>query len=262
MLLPAQVANVVVLVAYFIFGYITGFGLGWEERVPDDFINYLQPFPAAFAIWFVIYAGEIVFALWQISQRPNSAPDARLAVIQVMALPWCTAHVLTIAWMVLPLASFFARAAMLTAAAVAMGVAHGHVAPLKEGADYWCMTGVVGIHFGWLTAASLLSWNSWVASTTQDVAVNLAETVASIIIAFSAGAFFAVRRRSATLGGAVAWAITWIAVEHFFPRSDERLLKYNTDFGETGRYLLAGFELSAAVALAGVAFYVYQKKGS
>lgn len=255
-LLLAQIANFLII--------FENMGAGWfssqlqGEPGPDESLNYLQPSVYAFAIWPVIYAGEVAFAFWQTCCCQKNADVKRLEAIRNVAPSYCLAHAITIVWMFLP--SLWTRALALALVAVCLGVAHGIVAPFDQGADFYCMAAPITLHFGWATAATLVSWNIVAAQVTQDVATNFAVLVACLLVAVVAGAFFAVRRRSALLAGTVAWAVVAVGVEHLFPISAERLAKYSQDFGETGRYLLAATELALGGALVAVAVFVRRQR--
>merc|ERR1711971_1381458 len=91
------------------------------------------------------------------------------------------AHAITIAWVYLP--TLFMRSLALVGVAVSLGFAHGIVAPLDKGPAFYCMTAPITLHFGWITAASLVSLSETVGTWTEDAAANFAFLVAGLLVA-------------------------------------------------------------------------------
>ena len=256
----AQCLNLVGIVANIGLGLLESWLSGDADLprpgVPQS-VSYLQPAIYAFiVIWPTIYAGEVLFGLWQAFQRRDTAPEARLQTIQAVAWPYFAAQAVTCVWIFLP--DITQRMVALGLVAVFLGMAHGVVAPVKQGVDYYLMAAPITLHFGWAVAATLVSLNTVVARSTSSVSVKLALLAGSLAFAAGAGAFFAARRNSGLIAGTVGWAILAVGVATLFPVTlDSRLeAKFNEDLGITGRYAVGVVEVALAAALFGYAYLV------
>jgi len=261
----AQVLNLLAIVANIFCGQLNAWLSGDDDLprpgVPES-VSYLQPAIYAFiVIWPTIYLGEVVFGIWQAIQRPDSAPEERMKTIQAVAPPYFAAHAVTCVWVFLP--DISQRLVAIGIVAVLLGVAHGVVAPMKQGVDYYLMAAPITLHFGWGTAATLVTLNTVVARSTSSVATKLALLAGSLAFAACAGVFFAARRKSGLIAGTVGWAIFAVAVATLFPITLDSQLetKYNEDLGVAGRYAIGAAEAALGAALFGYA-YVVQKNAS
>merc|ERR1719330_1559876 len=105
----------------------------------------------------------------------------------------------------------------------------------------------------------LVSWSSVTATYTSSVPVNFTVLCLELALAFGIGAFLAMRLRSPLLACTVAWAVFWVGMMTLNPVPPSRLEKYNEDFGETGRIVLAYTELALAACLVVVGFLAWRQ---
>jgi len=201
-----QVANLLAIAVKFIVGFIPR-----ERPAPLALVTYITPFFVAFFIWIVIHVGEISWSIWQLLQKPGDAPLARLAAIRAASPGWIAAHVFTGAFSLTD--ATWLQGVELTAVAVSLSISHFAVMSSKENPDFLVMNVPITMHFGWVTAAALLTWNVCAAETTSVTAVKLAVAIVSFLVALAVGGVLAFRRRSPVLSGTVAWAVFWIGVQ-------------------------------------------------
>lgn len=235
-----QVANAIIIVAKFIVGFVAGTKPMLTE------VSYINPFFPAFFIWLVIHAGELTFTVWQLLQRPGTAPEARLAAIRALSPWWIAAHTFTMAYSLTSEITWL-EALELTGVSLSLCFAHLIVMEFKENPDFIIMNVPITMHFGWVTAAALLEWNGWVAESTPGITVKLASAAASLVAAFVVGGNLAASRRTPVLAGTVAWAVFWVGMGSLLYES------LAEELGAAGAYTLGAIELVLAAGLVAVA---------
>jgi hypothetical protein len=179
----------------------------------------------AFAIWGPIFVGESAFA--SMAAVPGVAVSNPVASAMLAhAAPWfACACLLQSLWCVSfrPWAKrprhFWLPAFLLSAEAVALRGAHNALLfaaasspPLSIG-TYLCCHLPVAMHFGWITCASLVSLNSWVAVARWAPGAKLTLAFASTLFATTAAAFVSVTTGDPVVSFVVAWALAAVAVD-------------------------------------------------
>ncbi len=76
---------------------------------------------------------------------------------------------------------------------------------------YWLARVPVGMHFGWITAAAVLSWNNQLAAAGVAAALRLTAAIASCYAAFAALAAAAAAARDPVPALVAAWALTAVS---------------------------------------------------
>lgn len=208
-----QVAVLVAVVAGIAINYVVFSGLGTESRLeerpsPIDAAGY------AFSIWFLIWLGQILYAVHQArpSQRDNPvlrrvAPWAIVNSVATAAWPLVVAqqdYVQALGWLTLMLVA-------LIAIELHAGVPAG---PLPR-VDAWLVRVVYGVNLGWVSVAMILSvasvlnieagWQGEPLSgeTWSLLAVSLAATLGLVMLFV---------RRSVAFAAVNVWALVALAV--------------------------------------------------
>ena len=174
--------------------------------------SYLAPAGPAFSIWSVIYAGLIVYVIWQ--ALPAQRDDDR----QRLAGGWIAlSMVLNGLWLVAarfgPLWSTVVVIVLLLAVLARVIVLLGGLPP-KGFAQRVLVDGVSGLHFGWVTIATVANTAAWLTSTTPDSWEQNAELwgigVLVVVLLICATSAWITRRLVPAI--ASAWGLIWLAV--------------------------------------------------
>ena len=218
----------------------------------------VSPAGWAFAIWGPIFLGESAFAAMVGNPTLVSSNPAAAAVFGIVAPFWAAACGLQALWCAAfrPWARrprhFWLPGALLAAEAVALGGAHramvlvsgleGYALPLNA---YLCGHLPLAMHFGWITAAAVVSANSFaaVAAWPQRTRVSLA--FKSTWLAAAAAAYVSATSGDPVPSFVVAWALAAVASDG--GRSEAG------DVGEEALRSLAGAASTAAKLLTAVA---------
>lgn len=196
----------------------------------------------AFSIWGPIYAGLVVFPIYQLIRNRNNhplwVPLRRWYAANVVAngvwlvlasYDWQVATVVVIAFMLFSLL----RIHQLFARLSAVGVDY----------SYWLERLVFSLYFGWITLATVLNvttalyyydWSGW------GVAPVVWTLVMSGVVALIAG-FTAIRFRDGVYALVVVWAFGALAVRHF--GAGTQVLGWSSAAVAVGFVALAGWLL-------------------
>jgi hypothetical protein len=219
--LVRQIA-VIVAVSFMLVAAMVGTGLlggtpvqDLQNGALDADASFLAPARPAFAIWSVIYAGLIAYAVWQALPAQRARPRQR-------AMGWLIAltAVLNGGWLViaqfatLPL-TVGAIVVLLAALGVAFRVAVITRIPGDGALDMLLIDGVTGLHLGWVALATVANVSAWLttigpaswagAAGAWGIAVLVAVAVIGLAIAWASGWRVAP-------GLAMGWGLLWIAV--------------------------------------------------
>ena len=211
----------------------------------SEYRSLFTPAGWAFAIWGAIYAGEAAFAAHALA-----SPDA---VVRDVAPWWTLACGLQGLWCLAfrPWASkprhFWVSSALLVAEAAALGVAHRALraaVTTMSAARYWTTHMPLSMHFGWISCASLVNMNSFVAKTCA-LDTQLAVAFLSSFGAAALGCAVTLRTGDPVYACVIAWALSAVASDGG-KRTSETL-------GDAPLKALAkSARWSARIALAGV----------
>lgn len=185
-----------------------------------DQSTLLAPDGPAFAIWSLIYLGLIAYTVWQ--ALPAQRDDARhrsvggwVALSMALNGLWLVAARWGPLWstvlVIVLLLAVLSRIIVLLDTAPANG---------------WVETAVVdganGLHFGWVTIATVANITAWLADTLPGdagIAEVWAVLVLIVVVVICSASAWVTGRIAPTL--ASAWGLAWIAVGRFLgePRS-------------------------------------------
>ncbi|MBT2484377.1 MULTISPECIES: TspO/MBR family protein [unclassified Microbacterium] len=174
--------------------------------------SYLAPAGPAFSIWSLIYLGLIAYTVWQ--ALPAQRADER----QRAAGGWIAASmVLNGLWLVT--AQFWSLIATVIVIALLLGVLARVIVvlgrfPARNLADRILTDGANGLHFGWVTIATVANTSAWLtqiapASWADQAEVWAMAVLVVVLVIGVASAWFTGRIAPAL---ATAWGLAWLAV--------------------------------------------------
>lgn len=210
----------------------------------------VSPAGWAFAIWGPIFVLETAFAAMVGNPALTSSNPAAAAVFGVAAPYWAAACGLQALWCAAfrPWARkprhFWLPGALLAAEAVALGGAHRamvSVSGLEKNAltlnAYLCGHLPLAMHFGWITAAAVVSANSFAAVAAWPKQTRVSLAFKSTRLAAAAAAYVSATSGDPVPSFVVAWALAAVA-------SDGG----ESDAGDVGREALRSLASTAATA--------------
>lgn len=174
--------------------------------------SYLAPAGPAFAIWSLIYLGLIAFTVWQ--ALPGRRADER----QRTAGGWIAASmVLNGLWLVTAQFGSLVMTVLVIAALLAV-LARVIVllgrAPARGWVERMLVDGVHGLHFGWVTIATVANTTAWLTRTVPDSWGRNAEvwavSVLIVVLLITVASAWITRRVAPAV--ATAWGLAWVAV--------------------------------------------------
>lgn len=202
--------------------------------------SYLAPAGPAFSIWSLIYLGLLAYTVWQ--ALPAQRTDARqqavggwIALSMVLNGLWLvTARFLTLWLTVLVIALLLATLARII-------VLLGRF-PAKNLADRILTDGANGLHFGWVTIATVANTAAWFTQMAPESWVEQADiwAVAVLVVVAVIGVAAALVTGRIAPALATAWGLVWLAVGRF------------TDAPESVPTGIAALVVAVVLVLAGV----------
>lgn len=174
--------------------------------------SYLAPAGPAFSIWSLIYIGLIAYTVWQ-------ALPAQRADERQRAVGWwiAAAMVLNGLWLVtaqfatLPLTVLVIAILLATLARVI--VVLGRSRP-RGWAERLVVDGANGLHFGWVTIATVANTSAWLTQIAPDDWAAQAEVwavaVLAVVLVIGVASALVTKRIAPAL--ATAWGLVWLAV--------------------------------------------------
>lgn len=177
-----------------------------------DQSTYLAPAGPAFSIWSVIYLGLIAYTVWQALPAQRDDPRQRatagwVAVSMVLNGLWLVAARFGPLWstvvVIVLLLIVLARVIVL------LGGSSARNWPERVVVD-----GANGLHFGWVTIATVANTAAWLTASAPEAWANHAElwailVLAAVLIICVASAWVTGRIAPAI---ASAWGLSWLAV--------------------------------------------------
>lgn len=174
--------------------------------------SYLAPAGPAFSIWSLIYIGLLAYTVWQ--ALPGQRTDARqqavggwIAASMVLNGLWLvTARFLTLWLTVIVIA-------LLVAVLARVIVLLGRF-PAKNTGDRILTDGANGLHFGWVTIATVANTAAWFTQMAPESWEQQADiwavAVLAVVMVIGVAAAWLTGRIAPAL--ATAWGLAWLAV--------------------------------------------------
>lgn len=229
----ARQIAVISSVVFMIIGAFVGSGAAGGTPIQDALggaldsdASYLAPAGPAFSIWSVIYGGLVLYTIWQALPAQRASRRQRL-------LGWWIAltAVLNGLWiLVVQFGTLLLSAITIVVLLAALAFVWVKAVQTRERADgildAVLIDGVTGLHFGWVTIATVANIT---ALLTQSVEVSYTDTASAgdaagidaasiwgvvvliVALLIGVGISFWSRGRIAP-GLAIAWGVAWIAV--------------------------------------------------
>jgi len=179
----------------------------------DGSPSLFTPSPWAFAIWWPIFLGELVYSISSFFAKGDKAD-----LIRRTAPGFIVSQVFQTLWA----ASFrpkyyeskslwhrFVSTAMLSGIALSLNESHKEIAESGfTGEPYrrYCLP--LALHFGWTTAASLVDLNGSLATCKCSEETMVAVGYASALAAAALGATVSLTRQAPVYGLVISWALT------------------------------------------------------
>jgi hypothetical protein len=174
--------------------------------------SYLSPAGPAFAIWTLIYVGLAAFTVWQ--ALPAQRDDARqrrvgwwIALSMVLNGLWLVAArfgpLISTVLVIVALLIVLARIIVLLGRSRAAGIV-----------DLAFVDVVTGLHFGWVTIATVANIGAWLTQTLPGDFAAQADVwgVGVLIVVALIGVASAIVTRRVAPALASAWGVAWLAV--------------------------------------------------
>lgn len=209
--------------AFMIFNVFAVSQPGRLDQVPPDETakrSFLRPAGYAFAIWGLIYLGEVAWFLVGQFFLPAGLDD--VTFYATASLWWAGACICQSLWC-LTFRPAWRSSGLLWVSALCLGGAAFclsrtdallRMCSFPSGRLATLARGPIAIHFGWLCAATLVNFNGWAAELKQlPLSAMLGLALASELGAALLGSCLALQRGSQALALTVAWALTAVAVK-------------------------------------------------
>ncbi|WP_091229253.1 tryptophan-rich sensory protein [Microbacterium sp. 3J1] len=174
--------------------------------------SYLAPAGPAFSIWSLIYLGLIAYTVWQ--ALPAQRTDERqrsvgwwIAATMILNGLW----LVTAQFLSLPLTVIVI--ALLLAALARVIVILGRTRP-RTWPDRILVDGANGLHFGWVTIATVANTAAWFTQIAPAAWADQAEVwavaVLAVVLVIGVASALVTKRIAPAL--ATAWGLAWLAV--------------------------------------------------
>ena len=182
------------------------------ERPQASTANLFSPSGYAFAIWAPIFLGEWLMMLYLTNVKTPlgaaAAPSWSAATLAQML--WCGAFRPSVCGPAL----LWVPALLLATTGALLGVAHRAVR--ATGYDLWGNVLVrwpLTLHFGWITAASLVNFNNWLARVGRSLRTKEIAAHGSVLVALAAATYVSLSTADPIFAVVIAWALVAVAVD-------------------------------------------------
>lgn len=205
--------------------------------------SYLAPAGPAFAIWSVIYLGLAAYTIWQ-------ALPAQRDSIRQRTVGWWVAGSMVLNGLWLVTARYLNLVATVIVIAALLAVLARIIVLLGRDRasgplELTLFDGVQGLHFGWVTIATVANTAAWL---TQTLPADLAEQadawgIGVLVVVAVIGAASALVTRRLAPALATSWGLVWAAIGRLSGRPE------STPIGVTALVVAAAIVVSGVVGL-------------
>eukprot|EP00966_Prymnesium_polylepis_P088604 2050486-Prymnesium_polylepis.1 len=185
-----------------------------SEKPTAATANLFSPAGYAFIIWAPIFLGELLMMLY-LTNIPAAASVGRAA-----APGWCAATLSQILWCAAFRPSLcgpsllWLPSLLLASTGALLGVSHRAIrATGRTLLDNAFVRVPVALHFGWITAASLVNLNNWLARKGTSLAAKEVSAHDSVLVAVAAAAYVSATTGDPIFAGVITWALSWVAYD-------------------------------------------------
>lgn len=177
--------------------------------------SYLAPAGPAFAIWSLIYLGLAAYTIWQALPGQRDNPRQRAAGYWVAAsmvingLWLVTARYLNLVLTVIVIAAL-----LIVLARIIVLLGRRRAAGMLE---LTLFDAVMGLHFGWVTIATVANTGAWLTQTLPEGMAEQADAwgIAVLVVVAAIGAASALITRRLVPALATSWGLVWLAIGRF-----------------------------------------------
>lgn len=174
--------------------------------------SYLAPAGPAFAIWSLIYLGLAAYTIWQALPAQRNNPRQRAAGYWVAA-----SMVINGLWLV---SARYLDLVLTVVVIVALLVVLARVIVLlgrrRAGSplELTLFDAVMGLHFGWVTIATVANTSAWLTQTLPDGLASQADAwgIAVLIAVAAIGAASALLTHRLAPALATSWGLIWLTI--------------------------------------------------
>lgn len=212
-----QIANLVtVLIALMVNILASALPLNGQNtgEISDRFQVYFVPAGFIFAIWFFIFVGWLIFAVFQLLSAQKESPRLRR-----LGYAFAISNIANAAWLFAWHYNFFGMSVLimlillglLVTSYLRLGVNHFAVTR----AERWAVDIPFSVYLGWITVATVANITSWLYSVEWNGFGIAAQTWAVIMIAISSlvGLAMTLTRKDAAYLFVLVWSFAGIAVK-------------------------------------------------
>ena len=185
-------------------GYING---TTPEEISNKYLTPVTPAGYAFAIWSLIYAGLIAFSIFQLLP----AQLIRFRGVRILFIISC---VLNCTWIYFWHHEQIVVCFLLIASlAIVLFLICRNLKKTDSLGEYWLAKAPFSIYFGWITAATLVSFAILLKYLGLEISGSALTAVVLILAAAALGVLGRLRLSNDLYPLAIAWALTGIAVK-------------------------------------------------
>ena len=183
-------------------------------EISDRFQVYFVPAGYVFAIWFFIFLGWIVFAVFQF--RKDQKESSRLRRLGYL---FAISNIVNAAWLFAWHYNYFGLSVLIMLTLLGLLIASYLRLDVNrssaKGSEWWSVDLPFSIYLGWITVASVANITSWLYSIDWDGFGISAPVWAIIMIAVASvvGFLIALTRRDAAYLFVLVWSFIGIAVK-------------------------------------------------
>ncbi len=183
-------------------------------EISDRFQVYFVPAGYVFAIWFFIFVGWLVFAVYQFLPAQRGSPRLRR-----LGYLFSISNIINAAWLFAWHYNFFGLSVLLMLTLLGLLVA-SYLAldvnrTLARGAEWWSVDLPFSVYLGWITVATVANITSWLYSINWNGFGISAPAWAAIMVGVASvfGLLMAATRMDAAYLFVLVWSFIGIAVK-------------------------------------------------
>jgi translocator protein len=183
-------------------------------EISDRFQVYFVPAGYVFVIWFFIFVGWMVFAIYQF--RPSQKENPRLRRLGYL---FAVSNLINAAWLFAWHYNFFGLSVLIMLALLGLLIAsylrlNVNLAQAK-GAEWWSIDLPFSVYLGWITVATVANITSWLYIVEWNGFGISAPVwaVIMIVVASVVGLLMTLARRDAAYVFVLVWSFIGIAVK-------------------------------------------------
>ena len=212
-----QITNLItVLIALTVYILSSALPLNGQNtgEISDRFQVYFVPAGYVFAIWFIIFTGWIVFAIFQFRSDQKEGPRLRR-----LGYLFALSNITNAAWLFAWHYNYFGLSVLIMITLLGLLIASYLRLDVNrssaKGAEWWSVDLPFSIYLGWITVALVANITSWLYSIDWDGFGISAPVWAIIMIAVASiiGLLMALTRRDVAYLLVLVWSFIGIAVK-------------------------------------------------